>query len=400
MRTIDKRALLGVLLLVCFYKAQASDADTVKPWSIEGSFFYGKIFKHDAYVKSTLKNGPTRIYDLRLGYADRFSEEAEGYAYPTYGVGFSVVDFGDVTLYHASDLGNLYVLYLFWNQHLLDFGRFRWTCQGDIGPVYNTDTFDPIANQGKDFSSSALMMYIGLTTGLKYRLSDRWEIGTNVNIRHYSNGRLGVINKGFNIVGGTLTLAYHLSSEKYAPEKKPTLPVHKGLYYHISAGGGVQTYIEDWLLYIQSDDAYQQPYIEKYHPKYFISTDAMYRFSRQYGGGLGVDLFYTPSLNSLQEWDLHRSDYAGNPTPEYRFWSVGIAWNQEIYYKNLALTTSLGYYLYRKMGWREKTESPVYERFGLRYYFPQWSNVFGSCSVKAHKFHLAEYFELSVGKKF
>ncbi|MDR0543090.1 MAG: acyloxyacyl hydrolase [Dysgonamonadaceae bacterium] len=397
---MSKYCLLLLFLLKCSYELYAQNSGNKEPWSVEGTFFYGKIIKHDEFVKSTLQNGPSGIYDLKLSYTDFFSDAAAGYNFPAYGVGFSVVDFSAVKLYHASDLGNIYALYLFWNQRLLDFGRFRWTCQGDIGPVYNTDTFDPILNPGKDFSSSSLMMYVGIATGLKYCLSHHWEIGIDAYTRHYSNGRLGVINKGFNIAGGNLSLAYRLPHKEYKSENDVARPIRKSFYYHFSAGGGVQTYIEDWMLYLHGASGYREGYVEKYHPKYFVSTDVMYRFSREYGSGIGVDLFYMPSLDSFRAWDKINPKHEGEAEPEYRPWSTGITLNQEVYYKNLALTASLGYYLYRKSGWREETESPVYERFGLRYYFPKWDNLFGGCSIKAHKFRMAEYFELSAGKKF
>ncbi|GHV56306.1 hypothetical protein FACS1894182_02590 [Bacteroidia bacterium] len=395
-----RKSCLLLFLLLSFCELYAQNTGTKEPWSIEGNFFYGKIIKHDKFVKATLQDGPTRIYDLRLGYTDFFSGEAAGYGYPTCGVGFSMVDFRDVTLYHASDLGNLYTVYLFWNQRLLNFGRFRWTLQGDIGPVYNTDTFDPVTNPGKDFSSSPLMMYIGLATGIKYHFSHRWEMGLSANTRHYSNGRLGVINKGFNITGGNLSLVYHLPSRKYSPVNSVEHSIRKSFYFHFSAGGGIQTYIEDWMLYTYSEAARRESYVEKYHPKYFAATDAMYRFSRKYGSGVGVDLFYMPSLDSFREWDRMNPDHAGEVEPQYHPWSVGIAWNHEVHYRNMALTASLGYYLYRKVGWRESTESPMYERIGLRYYFPQFDNLFVNWSIKAHQFHFAEYFELSVGQKF
>ncbi len=125
----------------------------------------------------------------------------------------------------------------------------------------------------------------------------------------------------------------------------------------------------------------------------------MYRWSLRYACGLGVDLFYVPSTQSFKLIDEHRLGNEVASKIKYNPFSTGIAFNQELYYKNLAITASLGYYLYRKLGERTD-EATFYQRFGFRYYIPQIHDLFLGISIKAHKFSKAEYFELSVGKRF
>ena len=370
-----------------------------KQWSLESNAFFGHIIKHNDIVATTLQKGTTRIYDIRLNYRDFYSNDAAAYRYPELGIGFSVIDFSSTQLWEAPSLGNMYALYGSWNRKWLQYKHLQLFYSGDFGFVYNTDVYNQQTNPHKNFSSNPFMIYIGWQIGAAWQLSDSWFIQMDGGVRHYSNGRLGTINTGFNILGGDISLSYYFSPSGSQPARKSAPPVQKRLYYHLSAGGGIQTYLEDWLIYWY-DKPEQQAFREKLYPKYFVSSDAMYRISRKYGCGLGMDVFYVPFTDSYRKWDQMNPDNPAENHSKYSSWSVGLAFNQEFYYNNIAFTTSLGYYLYRDLGIRTQFESRLYQRAGLRYYIPAWNNLFCGFAIKAHQFSKAEYFELSVGKKF
>jgi hypothetical protein len=260
----------------------------------------------------------------------------------------------------------------------------------EAGLAYNTDTYDLETNSNKIFSSVPVMVYIGFGVDLEYRLSNQLEIGVGINAKHYSNGRIGIMNKGLNLTGKEISLRYYLSPQplKYPKVKAPQL--QKRLEYHILVGGGIQTYLED-LLISHTEDHY------RLYSKYFASTDVLYRFVPKYACGIGLDLFYVPSTASFRKCDekYHPEEAAHL---KYNPFSMGIAFNQELNYKNLSLAASIGYYLYRELGLRDD-EGVCYQRAGFRYYFPDLQDVFLGATIKAHQFRKAEYFELSVGKR-
>ncbi|GHV23212.1 hypothetical protein FACS189428_6440 [Clostridia bacterium] len=392
--------ILLLLLLFCLGGMYAQSPFNQMQWSLEGNVFFGNILKPDDFVRDMLRDGSVRTFDLRLGYTElKPSAYTSGYNYPRLGLGVSLLDCSDVKMMEAPySMGNIYSLYFFFDGTLIRYKRWRFDSMLSSGLSYNTDTFDRKEAPNKYFSSSPVMVYIGAELGLGYLLADRLEISANVDGKHFSNGRMGIMNKGINIFGGSLSMQYYFSTLESDYPHSGALPFKKHFYYHVSAGGGVQTYLEDMEIYWHTDQWQDGLLKEKLYPKYFVSSDAMYRLSRFYGCGIGIDVFYIPHTESFRKADEVALGEAAAGL-KYNSWSVGTAINQELYYNNLALTASLGYYLYRELGDR-KDEKPIYQKFGLRYYLPEVGNLFAGFNIKAHEFNKAEYFELAVGKKF
>jgi len=290
-------------------------------------------------------------------------------------------------------LGNLYSLYAHIDQTIFQYKSVGLAYNLESGLTYNTDIYDSISNPNKYFSSSPFMIYIGAGLKLKYRLSDHWEIGTSLGAKHYSNGKLGIWNKGMNILGGDASLRYYYSPPVKNRHRTVSSDFDKYFCWHLFAGGGIQTYLEDLIL----DDFKARNKKYPVYAKYFISQDVSYRLSRYYACGLGIDLFYIPSVESFKKLDEYFNGKDAVAGIKYDHFSAGVAFNQELYYKNFALIASIGHYLYRELGIRD-CEDRIYQRFGYRYYFPRMGNLFIGYSIKAHYFRLAEYFELSIGK--
>ena len=114
---------------------------------------------------------------------------------------------------------------------------------------------------------------------------------------------------------------------------------------------------------------------------YSASADVMYRYARRWASGLGVDVFYGDYDKRVKEISVLRG-YDETISP----WSLGIAAKHEVFYHQLSLNVSLGFYLYRKMGtWAKEFETPYYERVGLNYSFPKFGGLKIGVNVKAHK---------------
>ena len=380
-----------ILILFAFSFELYSQRLNKDRWSIESNVSWGEIKKPDELVTSLLKDGTCRVYDLRIGYTDLDSSVfASVYNYPTFGAGLSMTDFSDVKMHSGSGLGNIYALYGFMEIPLIRYKKFRLSPVASIGFSYNTDIYDPISNSDKIFSGIPFMVYAGLDFGLRYHLTSQWELGMALNAKHYSNGRLAIMNKGINILGGNASLRYYLSPDNSQFPQKMNTPFRKHFYYHVSLGGGMQTYLED--LWVSREGK------EKLYSKFSIASDVSYRFSRMYGCGIGLNLFYVPSTGSFSEYDKLTLGDEKASTFKYEPVSVGISINQELYYKNVALFGNFGYYLYRELGNRID-EKPVFQQAGFRYYMPKMYDLFLGCSIKAHEFKKAEYFEFSVGKR-
>ncbi|MDR0232257.1 MAG: acyloxyacyl hydrolase [Dysgonamonadaceae bacterium] len=391
------RLLVILCFLLCAFSVHAQLINK-RNMVIESRWFQGDLKKPDPHLQSILQTGTVRAYDLRLGFTDSDSSYfAISSRHPTFGVGFSMVDYSRARMVdEPRNIGNLYSLYGYIDRTLFQFKSIGLSYNLDSGIAYNTDTYDSISRPNKIFSSVPLMIYIGAGLNLKCRLSDHFGIGVSAGAKHFSNGRMGIWNKGMNILGGDVSLRYYYSPPAKNRPHTVSSDFDKHFYWHLLAGGGIQTYLED--LQLDGFNARNRRY--PIYAKYFMSTDVLYCLSRRYACGLGMDLFYIPSVESFRkadEYDLKKAKKDAISGIRYDHFSAGIAINQELYYRNLAVTASIGHYLYRELGMREN-EKPIYQRFGCRYYFPHKSNLFVGFSIKAHSFQKAEYFEFSIGK--
>lgn len=270
----------------------------------------------------------------------------------------------------------------------------------DAGLSFAPEPYNPYTNPNNEFVSSIIMVYVGIGAGVKYTILNRLELGAGFTIKHYSNGRMGMPNKGINIVGIDAGMRYYFSPIEKEMKKINSQPFIKKMNYHFSVAGGMHTSIEEWEIYAQNTiDPDQRMKNFKYYPKFSASADAIYQFFRKYSAGIGFDLFYIPSISKHQEWDkiIYGEEKVRNV--KYNPLSLGIAINQQVSYKNLSVYASFGYYVFRELGIRQR-ERDFYQRAGLRYYFPSLHNLYVGYGIKSHKFNTAEYLELSIGMNF
>ena len=107
---------------------------------------------------------------------------------------------------------------------------------------------------------------------------------------------------------------------------------------------------------------------------------------------MGVDVFYGSYSDRVKRIDeKHLYDVRHSP------WSLGLALKHQVYYHRFALKMSLGYYLFREMGYNASIiEKPYYERIGLHYTLPTLGITVGT-DIKAH-LTKADLVEISVAK--
>ncbi len=386
------------LLFLCACLPLIAQQFDKKHLSIGAQVFTGKILRPDQEVRDILLDGSCNVYNLVLGYSTLPSDHslfASAYNYPTFGLGLSVADFSRSRMSGSSHIGNIYSLYGQMNRSLI---RQQYISLGynlEAGLSYATDPYNPASNPDNYLVGSPYMVYVGFGVDLKCRLTDNLEIGLNMGAKHYSNGRMGMPNKGINMLGGGVSARYYFDAPPYNYPKYEAIPFKKHFYYHLTLGGGGQASLQEWDISNKQPVPEQKQTRFKLYPKASVSADAMYRFSPKYGTGVGIDLFYTPHTKRLQEWDnILTSEKTGDA--KYNPMSIGLAINQEVYYRNLSLFVGLGYYAYRQLGIRDN-DSRFYQRAGFRYYFPAFNDLFVGYAIKAHNFRMAEYLEFSVG---
>ena len=122
-------------------------------------------------------------------------------------------------------------------------------------------------------------------------------------------------------------------------------------------------------------------------------THLLYRYARRWASGVGFGLFYGDYISRVAQHDKEHG-YTGE---KHSPWSLSIEGRHEIFYGNMSVRVSLGYYLYRHMGYKSRNglERPYHEQVGVFYSFPKLKNLTLGFSVNAHATK-ADFTELQI----
>lgn len=403
--------ILACFLFFFFFSltTRSAEPDSLrKRLSINFGTHFGKILKADEYVSDFLKRGNNHIYNIAVGYRPLPSDSnryASAFNYPTFTAGIVIGDFHQVRMHkessrvnYSSHMGTVVGLYGAFNRRMFNIGNFSMDYALENGLAYGSRPYNPVNNVDNELIGSSFLFYFGAGLYMNYLIGGHLELSIGTEFKHFSNGALDRPNKGANTVGIGVRARYYFDKQPQRFAKLPYKPFKRHFYYNVSAGIAGKSLLDEWLLYYyntpEGDPKYRTDHY-KIYPAVTFSADAMYRYARRYGSGIGVDVFYTPYANRIKEID----ETAGRDL-KHDVWSVGIALKHEVYYKNLALSMSIGYYLHREMGYlSSEDEKPYYERLGLRYYFPKLGNIFIGYHVKAH-LTKADFMEFCVGVQF
>ena len=339
---------------------------------------------------------------------------AHTFGYPMFSIGFSWARASEFKFSDRTKFPDLYTLFGAFERTVI---RGKYISLGYIlnfGVTYNPDRYNPAENPGNNWLSSPVMAYVGAGAVAKLHLGKRWEIGTDIMFRHYSNGRLRLPNEALNAAGAGIFARYRL--DDYDHRRYKNIPIRstaykRGMEYAISLGFGVHTCMGEFEAIrkeaLSADETKERVSGLKAHPKLSLSFNALYRYSLKHATGIGIDLFYSSNMNELERSDrIVYGDEAVDNSPGYDPFSVGISLVHQVYWRNLAVHIAIGAYPYRRKGvdgelaeaMDDRERGRHYEKAGLRYHFPKFGNTFLGFAVKAHSFK-SEYLEFSFGIK-
>lgn len=408
MKTFKALASIACLLFctVTVHGQKKSGPDVV----ISGHGWYGIDIEQ---TRPNLKSYGYMTYEAAVGFQTNPADScsyAHTFGYPMISAGLSLASMGDFKFHDQSKLPSLYSVFGSFERSLIRKKHASFGYMLDFGVTYNPGRYDPVNNPGNNWLSFPVMAYFGAGTFAKWHIGKRWEVGADIMFRHFSNGRLALPNEALNALGGGLFARYRLSDyeyTRYEGVRKPKYEFKKGMQYMIVLGGGLHSCMAEWNAYVETepDPAKKvQIHLEK-HPKLSLSFDALYRYSLRYATGLSLDVFYSSNMKELEKSDrIVYGDEAVDNSPGYDPISVGIAFVQEVYWKNFAVHVAIGAYPYRHKGVNgpeakalgDRERGWHYEKAGLRYYMPKLGDTFVGFAIKSHSIK-AEYLEFSVG---
>lgn len=398
--------------------AAAQPTDTVPRatvgWAVDVAV--GKVLRPDEYVRMWLHDNDVQTFGAEVRFTPSLSDPfASDYGGPTLGAGLRYGRYRGVTMRKSpspewgmalmadydSHMGDIITAYAFFERPLFRKGRWEADYRLDIGLGWGSRPYNKRNNVDNEIIGSNLLVYFGAGLHATYFVSPRLGLRAGLEFAHHSNGALNRPNKGVNFFGPMVGVVHRPDGER-SESRNPVAVTEqakskKPWYVTLTLGFGGKTLLEDWLHTQYNTPPDEKGYRkESFHVCYALTAqaDVMWRYARRWSSGVGVDVFYASAANRIR--DLDRAD---GREERHSPWSVGLAAKHEVWWHNLALTMSLGVYLYRHMGFTARTEEkPYYERIGLKYVFPRLHGLSVGANVKAH-FTKADQTEVTLGIK-
>lgn len=356
--------LLGFMFLHLTNKA----IDTTKMIApkIELSGYGGALLIHRDAMED-LGNHPYFGTELHLAFQTTGNQYwHEAFNYPIYGLGFYSGYFNNPSI------GNPYAVFTFLELPFLRRDKYYLsTCWG-VGMTFNINEYDSITNKKNIAIGTDLNVYVNFSTTARYRINERWEIGSGVKFQHFSNGSVKQPNLGLNMISGQVIIAYYPGNTVNKFRKDAKLKPYKKNEFYTMFGMG------------QSTDAPDGSDIRFMNSTLSIGMNRRFSYKRNWG--FGFDVFYNEYIKD----DLEKP---GTDITNSDLMSYGIFLSSELIVSKFRITTQLGTYLYRPTNY----SIPIYERVAIRYYFIP--NLFGNISIKAHGAK-AQFIEWGIGLAF
>lgn len=397
-----------ILLLVSLLVALRLAAQEVS-FSAHGA--EGMLIKKDDSMAELIKSQSSQYYALSVMWrakGDSVNLEDEIWGRPTIEGGVILGDFSDIKLHreslswvqdvgYFSGLGRMITPYAAFRRSLIRSRKFDVGYKFENGLGINTRVYNPETNVENDLIGSPVSVFIGLGAYASWHITSNFSLGIDATFRHYSNGKLNQPNVGINTIDAGLKATYTLEPDTVVrtPYKHGwNSGFKKHLYADINASWCPQTLLCDWLIdWHAAPEKRGTSY--KLHSAWEVSAALMWRYSRKFASGIGVDYTYVPYTNDIQESETAY----GRPADQHLSKHVpGISLHHEAFYKNMSMHVSMGYFLNRSLGSViDDNQTPYYETVGLRWYMPFMAKqVYVSYSINACAFK-ANYFQFSVG---
>ena len=380
--------------------AEENDSLSIAKMGIEFRYIPAQTLTLDKEPRIWTKTKETHSWAAQINVTPTKNAYAHDYNYPTFSFGLRYHLNHGTTMHrddpwgeaqpvnYTSKLGNFLTLYGTFNRPLYRSKHWQWGYYLGTGIAYTSLKYNQKNDIDNEYIGSHLNIYFNAGLYGQVKIAKEWSVKGGLDFAHHSNGAMARPNKGANYFGPFVGLVYEPQQATSPIAKRnteATQPFQKYWFTEFTLGLGGKTLLEEWLQ-TQFNTPQGQPDYRKEHFTYYgaysFHTHLLYRYARRWASGVGVGLFYGEYAHRIARMDKEN----GHTDEKHSPWSASIEARHEVYYGNVSVRLTLGYYLYRHMGYSANhgLEYPYHEQVGVFYSFPKLKGLTLGFSVNAH----------------
>lgn len=380
--------------------AEENDSLSIAKMGIEFRYIPAQTLTLDKEPRIWTKTKDTHSWAAQINVTPTKNTYAHDYNYPTFSFGLRYHLNHGTTMHrddpwgeaqpvnYTSKLGNFLTLYGTFNRPLYRSKHWQWGYYLGTGIAYTSLKYNQKNDIDNEYIGSHLNIYFNAGLYGQVKIAKEWSVKGGLDFAHHSNGAMARPNKGANYFGPFVGLVYEPQQATSPIAKRntnDTQPFQKYWFTEFTLGLGGKTLLEEWLQ-TQFNTPQGQPDYRKEHFTYYgaysFHTHLLYRYARRWASGVGVGLFYGEYAHRIARMDKEN----GHTDEKHSPWSASIEARHEVYYGNVSVRLTLGYYLYRHMGYSANhgLEYPYHEQVGVFYSFPKLKGLTLGFSVNAH----------------
>ena len=380
--------------------AEENDSLSIAKMGIEFRYIPAQTLTLDKEPRIWTKTKDTHSWATQINVTPTKNAYAHDYNYPTFSFGLRYHLNHGTTMHrddpwgeaqpvnYTSKLGNFLTLYGTFNRPLYRSKHWQWGYYLGTGIAYTSLKYNQKNDIDNEYIGSHLNIYFNAGLYGQVKIAKEWSVKGGLDFAHHSNGAMARPNKGANYFGPFVGLVYEPQQATSPIAKRnteATQPFQKYWFTEFTLGLGGKTLLEEWLQ-TQFNTPQGQPDYRKEHFTYYgtysFHTHLLYRYARRWASGVGVGLFYGEYAHRIARMDKEN----GHTDEKHSPWSASIEARHEVYYGNVSVRLTLGYYLYRHMGYSANhgLEYPYHEQVGVFYSFPKLKGLTLGFSVNAH----------------
>ncbi len=388
------------------YKEEETEYEKIKPnFTVEG--WYASLTNGDrdgaSLVDANRNHYPK--FNFLLGFQSKPGAKNEAIAealnYPVYGIGVGWEKFSSMGFnYKDSRLSDMFNLFGFFEGSIYKTPMFSFGLTLRLGVGLTFDIYDKDTNPNNVHFGGPLSLYVCGGPQIKFRPTKQLELAANAFIWHHSNGHTWTPNIGINQRGIGLSARYSLE-EPYTRNVKKGTHLHdfkSGFKWDIFTHVGMHSYKSEWFAYNQfvPDKELKQPDFANWS-RVGIGASVQHRYCLLCSTGIEVDMTYMWGMKRLEQSDrVLFGDKAVDNSKGYCPVMVTAGAVHEFYYGNVSAYLGIGAYVLHKVGIYEDS-TWMYEKIGMRFYVPNWNNIFLGWNILARNFTEADHFEFQLG---